>query len=185
MNNRRESLDNSLLKYQFVIDDLQNKLNDAQTNNSLLETQLSQLKLEKKQLRNFAIQLKGQLDSRNIVNNTASEDKVDTTDNIDTKDDIGTQEDDTNDANNDNVEDYNIYKINDKSDLDNNENTILDSIDSLEQQNNDLFEEGEQKNDVDEERDPSWRVFKANDPSPVDAKGVPIITEVKRDSLWF
>ena len=166
---RRESLDNSLLKYQFVIDDLQNKLNDAQTNNSLLETQLLQLKLEKKQLRNFAIQLKGQLGIR--ASNVAIEDtnKMDTNDNqnIDNKDRIDT-----------NAEESNIYETNynsDKYTLNNSESTILDSTESIEKETNDL----------EEDEDSSWRVVKATDPAPVDAKGVPIVTEVKRESLWF
>ena len=72
MNNRRESLEVSSLKYQYIIEDLQNKLNDSINNTESLESQLTQLKHEKKQLRSFALQLKGQLDSRNNENNNSN-----------------------------------------------------------------------------------------------------------------
>lgn len=183
MNQRRDSLENSVLKYQFIIDDLQNKLNDANTTRESLESQLVQLKVEKKQLRSFAIQLKTQLENKSIHL------EVDSEANRNTEVVVSNNIEDNNDRTNDIIDNNdNDEVIIDKSDNIDNDEVIIDKSD-----NNDNID-----NNVEDQSDPSWRVIENDDElsetkiggictstPPVDSKGVPIVTEVKRDSLWF
>ena len=240
MNHRRESLESSVLKYQFIIDDLQNRLNDAASNSQLLETQLAQLKQEKKQLRAFALQLKNELDSRSIsmntediteasntddansninndvtnnsgnnITNSSDNNIIDTSDSNNSDNNINSDNNDNVVSSSENVDNSDSNVVSSSENADNSDSNVVsnenaDKSDSNVVSNENAIDFTDNDNNVDTKQDAddtdkcvddtdensAWRVFKSLEESkietpPVDSKGRPIITEVKRDSLWF